>query len=59
MNIERAKEIFASYGVINVEYKDKPVWIEDVDSEKQTVYIKYLDNENKTEMVYADNLTEK
>lgn len=57
--MKRAKEIFASYGVIDVEYKNRPVWIENVDSKTETVSIKYLDDENRTEMVHPDNLTEK
>lgn len=59
LDMKRAKEIFASYGVIDVEYKNKPVWIENVDSKTETVSIKYLDNENKTETVHPENLTEK
>jgi len=42
MNPERAKEIFDSYGVIDVSYKSKPIWIENVYFEENTAQVKVL-----------------
>jgi small acid-soluble spore protein, H-type len=57
MDIERADEIVKSLGYINVTYNNKPVWIERINPEEQTVVIKYVDNET-TIIVNADRLNE-
>jgi small acid-soluble spore protein H (minor) len=50
MKIERAKEIFDSYGVINVNYKSKPVWIEDIHLEEYTAHVKVLPTDEVIEV---------
>ncbi|OFI05914.1 small, acid-soluble spore protein H [Clostridium acetireducens DSM 10703] len=47
MNIKRANEIFQSLGVIDVEYKGNPVWIENVIEENNEVVVKNLETKNK------------
>ncbi len=52
MNIERAQEIFDSYGVIEVLHRGAPVWIEAVANDRATV--KYLDSQERTQVPVAD-----
>ncbi|MGD0153832.1 MAG: H-type small acid-soluble spore protein [Thermacetogeniaceae bacterium] len=52
MNIERAQEIFDSYGVIEVLHRGAPVWIEAVANDLATV--KYLDSQERTQVPVAD-----
>jgi H-type small acid-soluble spore protein len=55
---ERATEIFNSLSVINVNYNDKPVWIEDVKRENNKVQVKDL-NTNEVIEVEVSDLVEK
>lgn len=50
MKLERAKEIFNSYGVVNVNYKSKPVWIEDIYLEENSVQVKVLSTDEVLEV---------
>lgn len=43
MNIERAKEIYHSTGVINVTYEGAPVWIEELHEEDELANIRGID----------------
>lgn len=54
MNFTRAEEIVQSLGVINVTYKDKVIWIEDVQRSSNTAHIKDL----KTSEIKEVPLTE-
>lgn len=55
MNIERAKEIFDSKGVIEVKHKNKSVWIESVDDVEGMVKVRNL-NSNKSHNVDVSEL---
>ncbi|MFD3157143.1 H-type small acid-soluble spore protein [Haloimpatiens sp. FM7330] len=48
MNLKRGEEIINSLGVINVTYKDKPVWIENINEERKIAKVKYI---NSTESI--------
>lgn len=48
MEIERAKQIYDSYGVIEVLYNGSPVWIESINGEN--VAVKYLQSGNRSEV---------
>lgn len=54
MNFKRAEEIVQSLGVINVTYRDKAIWIEDVQKASNTAHIKDL----KTSEIKEVSLTE-
>jgi len=45
LNRQRAVEIVDSYGVIDVQYKGTPVWIEDISNENDNVKVKNLSTE--------------
>ena len=54
MKIVRAKEIVESHGVINVVYKNKPIWIEYLQEDEKTAMVKdMIDN-----VVYEVNIEE-
>lgn len=42
MVLERTKEIINSLGVIDVKYKDESVWIEKINVERGTAFVKSL-----------------
>jgi small acid-soluble spore protein H (minor) len=50
MKLERAKEIFDSYGVIEVSYKSKPIWIENIYLEENTAQVKVLSSNEVLEV---------
>lgn len=50
MKLERAKEIFDSYGVIEVSYKSKPIWIESIYLEENTAQVKVLSSNEVLEV---------
>lgn len=57
MNIKRANEIVRSLGVIDVNYKSNPVWIERIHEETNEIDVKDL-NTNKHFTVNAAELSE-
>ncbi len=42
MNVDRAEEILNSKGVIDVHYKNMPVWIEGIDTKRNIANVKSL-----------------
>lgn len=58
MDIKRAEEIINSKGIIEVTYKDSPVWIESVINDAATAHVKLLSN-NQTMNIPVEDLTEK
>lgn len=42
MNLKKAVETVDSLGVINVTYKNSPVWIENINRENRTAQVKDL-----------------
>lgn len=50
MFIRRAEEIVHSQDVVQVFYKNNPVWIEKVDNNRETAYVKFLDNTTRMEV---------
>ncbi len=48
MEIERAKAIYDSYGVVEVLHKGSSVWIESINGENAAV--KYLESGNRSEV---------
>lgn len=50
MRLEEAEEIYNSRGVINVTYKNNPVWIEDIQRESQTAHVKDLQTDELKEV---------
>jgi len=58
MNFERAKEIFTSKGVIDVDYNGKSVWLTDVDEGNNTVAIEGIDGNMGKKIVSPDDLSE-
>ena len=42
MDLKRAEDIYNSLGVINVSYKNRNIWIEDIQKESSTAHIKDL-----------------
>jgi H-type small acid-soluble spore protein len=56
LDIERAKQIIESHGVIAVNYHDSPVWIEQIKN-NQDVEVTTLDTNQRIE-VLIDQLVE-
>ncbi len=54
MLTERAIEIINSVGVINVTYKNNPVWIQDIESENNKVHVKDLKTNEVIEVEVSD-----
>ncbi|WP_017414400.1 H-type small acid-soluble spore protein [Clostridium tunisiense] len=54
MKLERAKEIYDSYGVINVSYNSKPVWIEHIETEENRAQVKVLTTDEIIEVHVTD-----
>ncbi|KXZ40629.1 small acid-soluble spore protein H (minor) [Alkalithermobacter thermoalcaliphilus JW-YL-7 = DSM 7308] len=50
MQIRRAKEIVASPENVEVIYKGKPVWIESINNQTNSAYVRYLDNSERMEV---------
>jgi len=57
MKLRRAEEIYNSPDKIDVFYRNKPVWIENVDPNKDNVDIKMLDTNSRLNVPIWD-LTE-
>ncbi|CAH2215170.1 H-type small acid-soluble spore protein [Tepidibacter aestuarii] len=47
MILSRATEILQSNGNVEVLYKNEPVWLENIDSRTETVYVKSLNNDKR------------
>ena len=58
MEIKRAEEIINSKGIIEVTYKDSPVWIESVIKDDATAHVKLLSN-NQAMNIPVEDLAEK
>lgn len=58
MNLERAKEIFESKGVIDVEYHGESIWLKNIDEEQSMVEIEGLNQKLGTRKVKVGELTE-
>lgn len=54
MNLEKAKEIYDSYGVINVSYNSKPVWIEHIETKENRAKVKVLTTDEIIEVPIID-----
>lgn len=54
MVLDRAVEIFNSYGVINVTYKNQEIWIENLNEKRGTVLAKYISNGNVEEIPISE-----
>lgn len=50
MDYQRAKEIMESYGVISVSYENTPVWLEQVNVDRETAEVTNLFNEKRLEV---------
>lgn len=47
MVLRRATEILKSKGNVEVLYNNEPVWLENIDSRTETVYVKSLNNDKR------------
>lgn len=54
MFIRRVHEILNTTDTVNVVYQDNPVWIEDVDNNRETAYVRFLDNSSRLEVPIID-----
>lgn len=52
MDIKKATEIFDSLGVIEVKYKNSPVWIEKIDADR--VRVRDLETNRRFEVAVYD-----
>lgn len=50
MKLKRAVEIFDSLGVIDVEYKNRSIWIEAINKETTTANVRDLETNNLSEV---------
>ncbi|MCT4508611.1 MAG: H-type small acid-soluble spore protein [Tepidibacter sp.] len=57
MLLRRATEILQSNGNVEVLYNNEPVWLENIDSRTETVYVKSL-SKDKRMVVPIDELVE-
>lgn len=57
MDINRAEEIINTKGIIEVTYKDSPVWLESIIRENDTAQVKLLSND-KTMNIPVHDLME-
>lgn len=58
MDINRAEEIINSKGIIEVTYKDLPIWIESVIRDNATAHVKLL-SDNQSMNIPVEDLMEK
>ncbi|HYF83968.1 MAG TPA: H-type small acid-soluble spore protein [Clostridia bacterium] len=58
MDINRAEEIINSKGIIEVTYKDSPIWIESVIRDNATAHVKLL-SDNQSMNIPIEDLMEK
>lgn len=54
MKLERVKEIYDSYGVINVNHHSKPVWIEHIEADEDRAQVKVLESNEIIEVHIRD-----
>ncbi|HAN09136.1 MAG TPA: hypothetical protein DCP90_00800 [Clostridiales bacterium] len=59
MDIKRIEKVMSSKGVVNVEYKNMPVWILDIDRNDDKVIIEGVENKSYIDKVDAESLEEK
>lgn len=57
MKADRAEQILKSQDIIGVQYRNNPVWIEDIDKGRNTAHVTYLEKRN-TVHVSIDQLEE-
>lgn len=57
MNASRAEEIIKSADIINVQFQSHDVWIENVDKERNSAQVTYLENRHTID-VDIDQLVE-
>ena len=58
MDIKRAEEIISSKGIIEVTYKNSPVWLENVIKDDATAHVKFLSN-NQVMNIPVEDLEER
>lgn len=58
MDIKRAEAIINSKGIIEVTYKDSPVWIESVIKHNATAHVKLM-SDNESMNIPVEDLVEK
>lgn len=58
MDRQRATEISASLGMVNVTYNGRPVYIEEVNPNKNAASIHYIDQPHFTQQVSLTQLVE-
>ena len=58
MNVRRATEIADSPNMINVTYNDRPIYIEEVNADKVTASVHYLDQPQNSQEVHLTQLVE-
>jgi small acid-soluble spore protein H (minor) len=58
MDIKRAEEIINSKGIIEVTYKNSPVWIESITQDNATAHVKLL-SDNQSMSIPVEDLSEK
>lgn len=54
MFIRRVHEILNTSDTVNVVYQNNPVWIEDVDNNRETAYVRFLDSSSRLEVPIID-----
>ncbi len=54
MDIKRASEIIESLGVIEVNYKGDPVWLENINKQSNTVKVKNMKTEEELNVGIKD-----
>lgn len=54
MLMNRAVEIVESLGVTNVTYKNEAVWIENIDEERKTAFVKNLNTGDSEQVEIAE-----
>jgi small acid-soluble spore protein H (minor) len=58
MNLKKAIEIVDSLGVINITYKNSPVWIENINRENRTAQVKDLKTDKFMEVSISELVEE-
>ncbi|SHH50673.1 H-type small acid-soluble spore protein [Tepidibacter thalassicus] len=59
MFIRRAQEILQSNDIVEVLYKNEPIWIERVDNKTETAYVRSLNNDKRMEVPILDLIENK
>lgn len=54
LNINRAKDILESHGVIDVHYGEEPIWIESIDEIKGVAHVRSLRNRESFNVEVSD-----